>query len=209
MRLNADSTRVWQVVNDQVADTDGLQVIAQKHPDSDFWEVIDVDKEALVASGVGYSGTAYRQTHGSEHEWPDGAPGVDAVNVHRRALVPLRTEPIYTNYSLNIYVRPLVYTYQGTIKRYKGSQPYYDLSTYVPQSGMRSVLTYLDVLTNYFWLHPGTPSSYYAGAIPIDPEVPWYARPSALVTLREGQNIITEADIEDIREIISGGTIQY
>jgi hypothetical protein len=209
MRLNADSTRVWKVVNDQVADTDGLPVIAEKHPDTDFWEVIDVDKEALISSGTGFTGIPYRKTHGETHEWPDGSPGIDAVNVYRRSLVDLRTEPVYENYSLNVYVRPLVYSYQGTIKRYKGTQPYLSLSSYVPQTGIRSILTYLDIRTNYFWASPGPPTSYYVGNTPTEPNVPWYAKPSALVTLRESQNIITEADIEDIRDVIDDEGIHH
>jgi len=209
MRLNADSTRVWKVVNDQVADTNGLPVIAEKHPDTDFWEVIDVDKEGLISAGVGFVGTPYRQTHSETHEWPDQSPGIDAVNVYRRSLVDLRTEPVYENYSLNVYVRPLVYSYQGTIKRYKGTQPYLSLSSYVPQTGIRSVLTYLDIRTNYFWASPGPPTSYYVGNTPTEPDVPWYAKPSALVTLRESQNIITEADIEDIRDVIDDEGVHH
>ena len=202
MRINADSTRIWQVLNDRVSDTDGLAVIAEKHPDSDFWEIIDVDKQAISQSGTGLAGVAYRQTHAKTHEWPDYIPGIDAMNVFRRAPVDLRTEPTYADYSLDVYVRPIVYSYQGQTKRFYGDT--LSLASYVPTSGIRSVLTYLDVRSNYVYANPGSVVSYAVGAEPESPLIPWYARKSALITLRQNQNVIDEPDIEDVREQSNG-----
>jgi len=198
MRLNAKSQVVWQVINDEVADVDGLMVLAEKRPDSKYWQIVDIDKDAYISMGTGFSGVKYKPTHHEEHEWPDYTPGPDAVNVYKRALVDLRTD-YTTPYGLNVMVRPTIYTYDNQEKRYLGTS-YLPLSSYVPGSGKRLVLTYLDTRDNLVYALPGPVTAYNILSTPETPFIPPYSKVSAVVELHEGQSEIKEADIEDVRD---------
>jgi hypothetical protein len=206
MRVNGDPNRIWKVINDAVADTSGLPVIIEKDPDSPLWRVIAIDRGSLSMSGIGFDNMKRMGTHHEEHEWPAGGPGGDAVTVFPRAIHDLRTEPTST-YTEGVLVRPLIYSYEGVSKVFLGSlEP---LATYIPASGIKRVLTYLDVRTNKLQVSPGETITYTSTSNPPRPSIPWYARPSAFVKVYQGQTAWVEADIEDARDIIGQGKIRH
>lgn len=200
VRLTAQGSALWKVLNDKVGDDWGLPVLLEKHLTGDFWEVIDVDKSALLNVGDGWSGEAYLQNHAWRHEWPDQVAGPDAVNVYPRSIVPLRS---YSRSYGGLFIRvtPHRYTYEGALKTFWGSE--LDLSTYQPISGKaRYVLTYVDPRDNILYANPG-PITTYSSAIPITlPGMPPYAIPSALVRIWGDQNYIVENDIVDYRILL-------
>ncbi len=198
IRINADSTRIWKVINDKVSDTNNLPVIMEKLPGAAWWRVTEIDRSMLANVGSGWGGKQFPRTHGEEHEWPDYSPGPDATNIHRRNLFPLKTEPT-TTYSLDVVVRPHRYTYQGVFMEFLGDT--LPLTSYVPTTGIRAVLTYLDVRTGLVGAIPGGTVTYSILANPPAPISPWYGIPSGLVTLRETQNVITESDIDEPRPL--------
>jgi hypothetical protein len=199
VRLNADAKKVEAVLGHPlVPDVDGLPVILKQEPDSQLWELEKVDRGALSQVGSGWN-VPLLGTHHASHEWEDFMPGPDTVSMFPRALTALRTEPTAT-YSMDIVVRPIRYSYEGVSKKYKGGQ--YSLTSYVPAVGQRYVLTYLDVRDGTLKTLTGNPTTYSIALDPTPPRIPWYAKPSALIKLRQNQNIVTETDIEDARLVV-------
>ena len=199
VRVNADASTIWQVPNDAVNDIDNLPVIVEKEPDGGLWRVVEVFRGQISYSGAGWDGVKLTPQHGDEHEWPPRQPGPDPVSIYTRALTDLRSEPTAT-YSLKVNVQPIRYNYDGLTKYFKGTT--LDLSSYVPGSGIRQVATYLDVRMNTAYAIPGAPVTYSANADPPVPRLPWYAKPSGLVTLRQNQIEITESDFETVRLVV-------
>lgn len=200
VRLKAKGDALWKVFNDKVGDDWGLPVLIEKRPVGNMWEVIDVDKEGLVNVGSGWDGSSRTPNHANRHEWPDGVPGEDPVNIHERALVPLRSYS-RTYSGTVIRVAPYRYTYGGELKFYGGGEA--DLSGYVPSAGQsRWVMTYVDPRNNTLYVNPGPVTTYSPAIIMTKPDMPPYAIPSALVRLYGGQNYIVENDISDYRIIL-------
>lgn len=199
VRVNADASTIWQVPNDAVADVDNLPVIVEKEPDGGLWRIVEVFRGQISYSGAGWDGVKLTPNHGDEHEWPPKQPGPDPVNIYTRALTDLRSEPTST-YSLNVNVQPIRYNYDGLTKYFKGTT--LDLSGFVPGTGIRKVATYLDIRVNAAYAIAGSPVVYSAGADPPVPRLPWFAKPSGLVTLRQNQIEITESDFETVRMVI-------
>lgn len=200
VRLKAKGAARWKVFNDKVADDWGLPVLIEKRPTGNMWEVIDVDKESLMNTGGGWGGESKLPNHASRHEWPDTVPGQDVVQIHARAIVPLRT--FSRSYS-GSYVRvaPYKYTYDGTAKTFWGGE--LNLTSQVPAAGKaKYVMTYLDPRDNTLYSTPGDIRTY-SSAIPLPvPGMPEYAIPSALVRLWGGQNYVVENDIVDYRILL-------
>jgi len=200
MRVNADPNRIWKVVNTKVQDIEGLPVIIEKAPDDPLWQVVDVERRILEQSGTGWSDIKRKETHHAEHEFPDNDPGGDAVTVFPRALHDLRTEAVGSTYPFGVTVRPIRYSYSGLFKEFPGSLEH--LASYTPVTGVRRILTYLDVRDNQLKLNVGAPVTYSIGAKPPRPAIPWYGKPSAFLTIAENQATIVEGDIEDIRHVV-------
>jgi hypothetical protein len=200
VRIKALGGALWKVLNDKVSDIWNLPVLIEKVPVGDIWQVIDVDKSALLNVGSGWDGGAYLGPHAWTHEWPDKIPGPDAVDVYPRAIVPLRT---YTRSYDGLYVTvlPYSYTYDGVYKEFLGTTM--DISTYQPVSGKaRYVMTYVDPRDNTLYGHPG-PIRTYSAAIQLQaPSMPPYAIPSAIVRVWGDQMYVAENDIIDYRILL-------
>jgi hypothetical protein len=187
---------VFQVFNPNVQARAGTPVIIGYGPKPPYrLQVLRVDWSIL--SGLDdFDGDPMLATHGHAHEWPDGLPGGDVVDVHPRALVPLRT---YPGTGLQVNVMPLRYSYNGAAVQFLG-QYEYDISGSQPASGsVRYVLIYLNMTTNALGTVNGTAVGYGPTVTPPYPNIPAQAIPSAFIQLDGDQTSITETDIEDAR----------
>jgi len=200
VRIKALGGAQWKVLNDKVSDIWNLPVLVEKVPVGDVWQVIDVDKSALLNVGTGWDGNAYPGKHAWTHQWPDRVRGPDAVEIYPRALVPLRSYS--RSYSgLYVNVAPYSYTYNNQFKQFTGGE--LDLSSHQPASGKaRFVLTYLDPRDNLLYSTPGNATTYSSTITPPLPGMPSYAIPSALIRLWGDQQYVSEGDIIDYRILL-------
>lgn len=207
VQLRASGETVAAALNLRVADVPGTPVLLRKTETGRDWEVYDVDYEMLTNTdgGAGWGGLPYGVSpHARTHEWPDGAPGTDPVNVYPRSLSMLRTYRKNAS-SLSVKVSPLRYPCGGELKQYSGGE--LSLTTYQPASGMaRYVLVYLDPMVNQTYAHPGPATVDAMTVTPAAPLVPPDVYPSAIVKLTGSKTYVSEGDIVDYRLIL--GTVQ-
>jgi len=201
VRINGDSTALHQCVSHKVADIEGTPVLLRKLDTGSGWEVYDVDVAMLADVGDGWNGISrIIPTHAETHEWLDGAPGLDPVNINLRSLVPLRCYPKDTT-TITVRVAPLRYSYSGEAKRFAGGD--LNLTSYQPAAGLaRYVLTYLDPRTNTLGAQPGGIDTYSAAIdLPV-PTMPDIGIPSALVRVWGNRSFLDETDIVDYRMVL-------
>lgn len=178
------------VVQDRV----GLPVLLQRVPyPNGRYQIISVDWDTIL-NIADYAGESFLANHSLDHEWPDYAPGADAITIYPRALSYLRTEVVS---AYTIRVSSYTYEHEGVVYTYEGET--LDLSSYVPSPlEAIGVLVYLDILTNTIKIATGTPV-YLAGDINPPNPLPSNAVLSALIRLYGTSTELTESDITDYR----------
>jgi hypothetical protein len=191
---------VFQALNTKVQKRVGLTVQLAVDPKAPFTRrVLGVD-ESILVSLDGYTGSPYLPNHHADHEWPDQAPGPDALQVYPRSIVPLRTQ---AGAGLTVDVAYLIYAYNGARKIFQGYTGF-DISSHQPASGQALyVLVYLDPATNALGSTAGTATTDSPTVIPTLPAFTDNTEPSAFVRLDGDQTAITEADIVDARLFVS------
>jgi len=200
-RIKSEANAVWQVLNHKVADVEHLPVLIEKMHTGNDWQVIDVDIPMLANVDDGWEGEPYLPAHAATHEWADGNPGMDSVDVHPRALTPLRCYPKSTT-ELKVRFAPLRYTYGGEFKSFPGGE--LDLSSYQPASGQaRYVLTYLDPRDNLPYAVFGGIEADVTPLTPPTPDIPPYAVLSSLVRVDGDQTYFPESDFVDHRDLLN------
>ena len=169
-----------------------------------LWQIIDYWTGGVEPGSYNLVVRHLVGEHGLNHQYPSETdPGVDKVLVYLPAYQELKTTGDGT--TLTITTQAHTYTYNNEHKVFNGSQM--DLTANVPGVGLvRRVLIYLNEATKVLTALNGStvPSG---GALPIPyPSIPTDGRPSAYVTLTNGQTTITTStDIEDARDSLSLG----
>jgi hypothetical protein len=202
VREESQDGAIYQCFNPSVQTLVGLPVLISKEPAAPFRRmVIGVNWSAFVmmpddANGMTYNLVRHRNTH----EWPDMAPGIDAVSVFPRAIAPLRVYTLLSDVSVG--VAPARYSVNGAFVTYDGTN-YLSLVSYVPGTVdyFRTVLVGLSVSTNTAVVVDGELTLEPA---PIKQAVPAGIFPLAYIRLYYGMTYVSEADIvEDPRVIFS------
>ena len=164
------------------------------------WQIWGTDWSAVLTLSD-FSGENFGVgTHSLNQEWPDYAPGYDPLSVYPRSLIPLRTYPGTSG--LLISVAGHRYAFNGEVITFDGILGI-DLSMYQPPSATSLlVVVYLDKLSNTI--------KTVAGQIKVDgeilPEYPGLAGNSiisAAVRLDGDQTVVAEADITDLRMVLT------
>lgn len=201
VRFNRSSTKTFEVFNKEVSQpVDGWPILIGEFPwQPGLTQVVGTDWAAYEQAGWGNS-TASIQAHAPTHEWPDGIPGSDPLNVYPRALTPLRTYGQGSG-STQVFVSPYVYDWTGSAVQWPGVPPI-SLSAATPATGtMRYMGVYLNPPTNTIGLVTGNTTIFTDAIEPPRPEFPSNVFPSAFVRLYGGQATVTEVDVRDARRL--------
>lgn len=159
-------------------------------------QVLCVDWEALPD----WEGASLLPLHGPDHELPDGA---DPVYIQKRAIVPLRASSQSTP-DMTIYVAPDFYPWDDGWNYFEGGDSE-DLTGRVPASGLhRYVTIYVDGASNILgYLDGDTLEMVWPLGIAKIKAAPEGSVPICAVRLYAGISAIVEADIYDLRLIVS------
>jgi hypothetical protein len=156
--------------------------------------VIGVDWDTVVSMGNFTPGNPFLVAHHETHEWPDGAPGNDVVQIYLRSLVPLRT---YWTVGFTVGIAPTVYVYSGNYQKYVGGT--LDLTSYIPSVPGNAiiVLIYLNAVTNT--ISTLASAVYPIGGTPVYPDPLINTIPSAWIYLDTNMLALSETYIYDAR----------
>jgi hypothetical protein len=202
VRFSRSSTETFEVFNKEVSQpVDGWPVLIGSFP----WapglvQVVATDWSAYAQTGWGDS-VASIQAHAPTHEWPNFAPGSDAINTYLRAITPMRAQAAGSG-STSVLVTAYEYDgATGTNYQWPGLPPF-SLQPATPPSGtMRYMGIYLNPMTNTLGVVTGSTTIYTDAAEPTRPAWPRGVFPSAYIRLYGGQVAITERDIRDARRL--------
>lgn len=167
-------------------------------------QVLDVDWTVLPDWG----GEAFLPLHGPDHQLPDGP---DPVYVQKRAIVPLRASP-QNPPNMTLAVAPDFYPYASGWQFFEGADTE-DLTSRVPGVHLgRFVTIYVDGATNALGYINGDTGIVEPEplAVPLSISLPPEGSvPICAVRLYNGMTAINEADIYDLRIIVSpmGGSL--
>lgn len=202
VRYSTNSVRVSEVFNKRVAGADGTPVLIGVLPWSPGLEqVVTVDWESYTVQpwGSGYSGVP---PHAASHTYEtETTHGGDPVLVYQPALQPLKVTSDGTG--LTVSIQPYTYHYSGLPRTFPGGN--IDMTTYLPSAGNRvALLVSLSKATGLLSITPGTeiPDT---GAPPPPPTFPDNSVPAGVISLSSNQTVISQTDITDVRDFLSGG----
>lgn len=200
VRFNRGAGEYFEVFNRTVNPVEGWPVLIGELPwQPGLTQVVDTDWAAFEQSGWG-DNIGATSPHAPTHEWPDGSPGSDPVNVHTRSIVPLRTYA--NNTGTSVFTNSYEYEYQGSGQVWGGT-PSIDLSPVISSmtSGtMRFMGVYLDPDTNTLGLVTGDTTVFTSAFDPPRVQFPSNVLPSARVRVYGSQANLAEADIRDARQ---------
>lgn len=169
-----------------------------------FVQVLGIDWGALPEWG----GEIFLPIHGATHELPDG---YDPVYIQKRAILPLRASPQEPP-DMTVNVFPDFYPWNDGFQFFEGADSE-DLTSRVPGTDLgRFVLIYLDGGTNTLGYIDGATGIVAPPGLaePLTmPDPPEACVPICAVRLYNGMTVINEADIYDLRIIVSpmGGSL--
>jgi len=200
VRFNRGANEFFEVFNRTVNPVEGWPVLIGELPwQPGLTQVVDTDWSAFEQSGWG-DNIGATSPHAPTHEWPDGSPGSDPVNIYMRSIVPLRG---YANSSgTSIFVNSYEYEYQGSGHVW-GGVPSVDLSPVISSmtSGtMRFMGVYLDPDTNLLGVVTGSITVFTSAFDPPRVQFPTNVIPSARVRVYGSQANVTEFDMRDARQ---------
>lgn len=200
VRFSRASTETFEVFNKEVSQpVDGWPILIGEFPwQPGLVQVVATDWSAYAQTGWG-DGMASIQAHHETHEWPNFAPGSDAINTYLRAITPMRTQAAASGTTSVIVT---AYEYDGATGTGYGwpGTPQLALGGATPPSGtMRYMGIYLNPATNALGVVSGSTTIYTDALEPPRPAWPRGVYPSAYVRLYGGQSQINERDIRDAR----------
>lgn len=201
VRVQGRAEAEWEVYNYRVSvGLPHVSVIIQQMENGRDWELWEVERTPYLQSSDGWAGLKLLPSHHEEHEWPQGSPGPDAVNVYLRALEPARTEP-KTTYSLSLTVRPYRYSYNSVIQYFPGQT--LEAAGYLPPQTYQTrwILSYINPVDNLAYLSPGDIVTYSVDRALIAPPIPSAAITSALVELKGDATAFVEEDFTPMNEV--------
>jgi len=189
-------TSPFHAFNIKVAKRADLDIWVERNESG--WEVVEI-YTAQLRNLPNYRGDPYLPDHARSHEWPDGAPANDAVNVFSRALVMLRAYPGEAG-GLTVSVAPLEYVFDRADVVF-GGEHNIDISPHQPAAGSALFVgIYLDTATNAIATVAGAAVQDAPVLIPPKPVFPNGAKSSARARLDGDQTEVTEADFYDARK---------
>lgn len=200
VRFNRGANEFFEVFNRTVNPVEDWPVLIGELPwQPGLTQVVDTDWSAFEQSGWG-DNIGATSPHAPTHEWPDGSPGSDPVNVYRRAIVPLRGYA--NNTGTSVFVNSYEYEYQGSGHVW-GGVPSVDLSQVIssmPSGTMRFMGVYLNPVTNLLGVVTGSTTVFTSAFDPPRVQFPANVIPSARVRVYGSQANVTEFDIRDARQ---------
>lgn len=203
VRFNRGANEFFEVFNRTVNPVEGWPVLIGELPwQPGLTQVVDTDWAAFEQSGWG-DNLGDTSPHAPTHEWPDGSPGSDPVNIYTRSLVSLRTYA--SNSGTFVYTNAYEYEYQGSGHVWGGT-PGVDLLPVISSmaSGtMRFMGVYLEPDTNTLGVVTGNTTVFTSAFDPPRVQFPTNVLPSARVRVYGSQANVTEFDIRDARQPFS------
>ena len=201
-----DTDPPFQVFNDKVQAREGLRVWIGSGLGGRL-EVLDWDSSALVDLPE-YDGENYQPINKADFEWPDFAPGPNALNVYPRSHTELRCYPGEAG-GLTISVAPFRYYKNGAVTLFTGvlSQSISSSSPSGPDEA-RFVGVYLDLADTTIKTVDGTVTIDSPSQTPDSPTFPTdNIIPICLIRLDDEQTSVNEADFVDARQFINNPNV--
>lgn len=203
VRFNRGAGEFFEVFNRTVNPVEDWPVLIGELPwQPGLTQVVDTDWSAFEQSGWG-DNLGATSPHAPTHEWPDGSPGSDPVNVYTRSIVPLRSYVDSTGTS--VFVNSYEYEYYGSGQVWGGT-PGVDLLPVISSmaSGtMRFMGVYLEPDTNTLGVVTGSTTVFTSAFDPPRVQFPANVLPTARVRVYSSQDTLAEADIRDARQPFS------
>lgn len=177
-------------------------LIGVKREQPHLVQVLGVDWSTLPS----WDGAAMLPIHGSDHEVPYGS---DPVYIQKRAIVPLRASR-QTVADMTLQVAGDFYPWDDGWNYFEPSDSA-SFAARVPGAGLsRFVTMYVDGATNLLaYVNGDTQPAGWPLGVDLIPDAPEGSVPICAVRLENGQTTIVEADIYDLRIIVSpiGGSL--
>lgn len=200
-RFSKNSTTFFEIFNRTVNPVNNWPILIGELPwQPGLTQVVDTDWSAFEQAGWGDT-LGNTSPHAPTHEWPDGAPGSDAVSVHPRAIVPGRAF-LSDSTPTVVYVNSFEYGTTGTLWPGLPGVDLQPLMSATVTGTMRYAGVYVDESTNSLGVVTGSTTVYTSALEP--PRVSFPAAnviPIARVRVYGGQAGLVEADIKDARRL--------
>lgn len=203
VRFNRGSTEYFEVFNVTVNPVNDWPVLIGELP----WlpgltQVVGTDWAAYEQSGWD-DNVGATSPHAPTHEWPDGSPGSDVVNIYTRAIVPLRAYALGSG-STTVYVNSYEYENPNASGTVWPGLPGIDLAPVMSSLSTgtaRLMGIYLDPATNTLGIITGVSDIFTDASDPPSPQFPPGVLPAGRIRVYGGQANIGEADIRDARRL--------
>lgn len=202
VRFNRGADVFSEVFNVKVPLVNDYPVMVGELPEQPgLIQVVDADWATYEQSGWGDSIGA-TSPHAPTHEWPDGLPGSDIVNVHMRAIVPLKGYVIGTG-STTFFANSYDYQSAGTGTTFTGlpGLEFSSLMSSMVTGTARLIGVFLDPTTNVLDAVTGTVDVFTDAFDPPRPNFPASIFPVSWVRVYGGQAGLLEQDIRDARRL--------
>lgn len=208
VKENGQAGGLFQCFNPSVKMIVGLPVIVGRGSMKSslrYVESVDWDALSIAITSQSTEGALGIPRHHRDHEWPTMYPGVDAVSVYNRAIVPCKL--FIGAVALTISVSAGVYYSNGQTVAFAGLSND-DISGYVPTTAGNYVILLV-------YINPNTNLVEYLLGIeinnpnPVEPTVPANMFAIGYMRLQQGMTAIVEHDIvDDMRPLFSIDTAQ-
>lgn len=200
-RFSKNSTTFFEIFNRTVNPVNNWPILIGELPwQPGLTQVVDTDWSTFEQTGWGDT-LGNTSPHAPTHEWPDGAPGSDAVSVHPRAIVPGRAF-LSDSTPTVVYVNSFEYGTTGTLWPGLPGVDLQPLMSATVTGTMRYAGVYVDESTNSLGVVTGGTTVYTSALEPPRVGFPETgAIPIARVRVYGGQAALTEADIKDARRL--------
>ncbi len=203
-RFNRSSTEFFEIPNHTVSPVDGWPILIGELPwQPGVIQVVDTDWSAYQQSGWGNQ-IGSTSLHSFTHEWPDGSPGSDVLNIYPRSFTPLRGF-VQGSGSTTFFANAYTYDFQGSGSTWSGLP---GVDTSVPMAalptGQAQMLgIYLNPTSNTLAVITGTTDVFTDAFDPPRPTFPANVLPVAWVRIYGSQAGLAEKDIRDARRQFS------
>lgn len=204
-RFSKNSTTYFEIFNRTVNPVNNWPILIGELPwQPGLTQVVDTDWSAFEQAGWGDT-LGNTSPHAPTHEWPDGSPGSDAVDVHLRAIVPGRAFISDTAPTV-IYVNSFEYGTTGTLWAGLPGVDLQPMMSATVTGTMRYAGVYVDESTNSLGIVTGGTTVYTSALEPPRVSFPETGViPIARVRVYGGQTGLVEADIKDARRLFDTG----
>lgn len=206
VRFNRSSTETFEIFNKEVNPVDNWPVLIGELPGQPgMVQVVSTDWAVYEQTSWG-EGIGGLDKHAPTHEWPEGSPGSDPLNVYLRSIAPLKSFSLGSG-STQVFVSSFNYEYISTGTVWPGV-PGIELgqgASTTPATGTQRMMgIYHNPQLNQLFGVTGSAIPFTLALEPPRPAFPAGVNPSAWIRLYGGQNTIAENDIFDARRLFGG-----